>query len=87
MPARTRKPSSPPITTGVDMVNHPPHYSAHPKGIECIDVVEEAGFRLGNAIKYLYRVAFGGKTGSNSIEDLRKAIWYIEREIQTREGE
>lgn len=65
-----------------DMVSHPPHYRG-PKGIECIDVVEAMTFNLGNSVKYVWRVAFGGK--GNDIEDLRKAIWYIEREIQGME--
>jgi hypothetical protein len=64
-----------------DKINHPEHYNYHPKGIECIDVVEDFSFNLGNAIKYIWRCMFTEKT----IEDLRKAIWYIEREIQRLE--
>lgn len=58
-------------------INHPSHYNLHPKGIECIDVVEEMSFNLGNAIKYIWRAGLKG----NKIEDLRKAIWYLNREI------
>lgn len=66
-----------------DMVNEPPHYNSHPKGIECIEVIEDNPFlTLGNAMKYLWRVSWGGK--GNDEEDLRKAIWYIERELQRR---
>lgn len=60
-----------------DNVNHPPHY-AHPSGIECIDVVEHMSFNVGNAIKYLWRA---GRKGP-ALEDLRKAAWYINREIE-----
>jgi hypothetical protein len=64
----------------VDMVNHPPHYTTHPSGVECIQVVEHMGFNLGNAIKYIWRADAKG----DAVEDLRKAAWYIEREIQRR---
>lgn len=68
-----------------DMVNHPPHYNQHPKGIECIDVIEDNPFiLLGNAMKYLWRVSWGGK--GNDTEDLEKAIWYIQRELKRREN-
>jgi hypothetical protein len=59
-------------------VDHPPHYNAHPSGVECIDVVEHMTFNVGNAIKYLWRAGHKG----NTIEDLRKAAWYVQREIQ-----
>jgi hypothetical protein len=63
-----------------DNVNHPPHYKG--KGIECIEVIEafELGFCLGNAIKYILRA---GKKG-NAIEDLQKAIWYLQREVKKK---
>jgi hypothetical protein len=63
-----------------DMVNHPPHYTAHPSGVECIQVVEHMGFNLGNAIKYIWRADAKG----DAVEDLRKAVWYLDREIQRR---
>lgn len=59
-------------------VNHPPHYNSHPSGIECIEVVRHMSFNLGNAVKYLWRAGHKGPT----IEDLEKARWYIEDEIQ-----
>jgi hypothetical protein len=59
-----------------DNVNHPKHYNSHPAGIECIDVVEHLPFNVGNAIKYLWRADH-----KNGIEDLRKAAWYVNREI------
>lgn len=60
-----------------DMVNHPPHYTSHPSGIETIDITEHMNFCLGNAIKYIMRSELKGK----QIEDLKKAVWYINREI------
>ena len=66
------------------MVNHPPHYTAHPAGIECIDVIEHLTFLRGTAIKYLWRAGQKGDAGK-TIEDLRKAIWYIQREIKNLE--
>lgn len=60
-----------------DTVDHPKHYRAHASGIECITIVEHMGFCLGNAIKYIWRA---GEKG-DAIEDLKKARWYIDREI------
>lgn len=57
-------------------VDHPDHYN-HIEGVECIDVVEQMTFNLGNACKYIWRCGHKG----NKIEDLQKAIWYINREI------
>ena len=61
-----------------DAVDHPPHYTAHPSGVECIQITEHMNFCVGNAVKYLWRA---GQKG-DAIEDLRKAAWYIEREIK-----
>ena len=63
-----------------DPVNHPAHYTAHPSGVECIQITEHMGFCLGSAIKYLWRADLKG----NAIQDLEKARWYIDREIQLR---
>ena len=62
-----------------DNVNHPKHYNSDPSGIECIDVVKHRNFCIGNAIKYLWRA--GLKNENTQIEDLKKAIWYINCEI------
>ena len=62
----------------MDNVDHPQHYNQHPAGIECIDVVEEFDFNTGNAMKYLWRSRFKGDKET----DLKKAKWYIERELQ-----
>ena len=61
-----------------EQVNHPDHYNQVP-GIECIDVVEYFDFNRGNAIKYIWRAGLKSK---DAITDLRKAIWYLEREIE-----
>lgn len=64
----------------VDVVNHPKHYTAHPSGVECITVTEHMGFNLGNAVKYIWRADLK----NDAIEDLKKAAWYINREIEKR---
>jgi len=64
-----------------DSVNHPEQYNRVP-GIECIDVVRHFNFNRGNAIKYIWRAGAKG----DEIEDLRKAIWYIEDEIKRIQG-
>ena len=63
-----------------DNVNNPKHYTSHKSGIECIQITEHMNFNLGNAMKYVWR-----NEGKNGIEDLKKAAWYINREIQLRE--
>ena len=60
-----------------DPVNHPKHYTEHPSGVECIEITEYMNFWVGNAIKYLWRAGLKGE----QVEDLRKARWYIDREI------
>lgn len=67
-----------------DVVNHPPHYTNHPSGIECIQITEHMGFCLGNAIKYVWRA---GIKSHDALDDLRKARWYIDREIARLETE
>ena len=63
-------------------VNNPKHYTSHPSGIECIQVTEHMNFNLGNAVKYLWRTDH-----KNGLEDLKKARWYINREISRLEEE
>lgn len=63
-----------------DNVNHPKHYTKHPSGIECITITEWMNFNLGNAIKYIWRADL-----KNKLEDLKKAQWYLNREIQRLE--
>lgn len=64
--------------TSTDIINNPSHYKGN--GMEAIDVIEGfgLGFRLGNAVKYILRA--GRK--DNRVQDLQKAIWYIQREIE-----
>jgi hypothetical protein len=73
-------PQGEPDSAASDPVNHPTHY-LHPSGVECIDVVEHHSFLRGNAIKYLWRA---GQKG-NELEDLKKARWYVDREISNLE--
>jgi hypothetical protein len=65
-----------------DLVNHPPHYKSHPSGVECITITEHFNFCRGNAIKYIWRA--GEK--DCEIKDLKKAAWYINREIKRLEA-
>lgn len=73
----------------MDSVDHPAHYNGSPARceacghpIECITVVEHLGFCLGNAVKYVWRAGLKG----DELEDLRKAAWYLQREIARLEG-
>ena len=63
----------------MDNINCPIHYTKHKSGIECITITEQMNFCLGNAIKYIWRA--GLKDGNEYIDDLKKAIWYLEREV------
>lgn len=64
-----------------DPVNHLKHYKSHPSGIECIEITRHMSFTIGNAIKYLWRADH-----KNGVEDLKKAVWYIQDEIKKREA-
>lgn len=61
-------------------VDHPAHYNSHPSGVEAIDVIEDLPFNIGTAIKYLFRRGHKGSL----LTDLRKAHWYVERELARR---
>jgi len=63
-----------------EAIKHPPHYTNHPSGVECIDIVKHFNYCLGNVIKYIWRADLKGK----DIEDLQKAREYIDFEIQRR---
>lgn len=63
----------------MDNVNHPKHYTHLP--IEAIEITEHFNFCMGNALKYIIRADHKG----NPIEDLKKAAWYINREIERRQ--
>lgn len=63
-----------------DKIN-PPHYKAHLSGVECIQITEWMNFNLGNAVKYIWRC----QEKNNTIIDLKKAAWYLNREIERLE--
>lgn len=73
-----------------DPVDHPAHYTSDPSGVECIQITRHRNFNVGNAIKYLWRNGLKDEPGTpakvKQVEDLRKAIWYIEDEIKRIEG-
>lgn len=64
-----------------ETVNHPAHYGGADNPHEPIKLIERwgLGFKLGNALKYLCRA--GRKPGADAVEDLRKALWYLERHV------
>ena len=64
-----------------EKIDHPDHYQTK-TGMEVIDVIEayELNFALGSAVKYILRA--GKKPSESSLEDLSKAIWYLQREIE-----
>jgi len=64
-----------------DKINHPAHYTRHPSVVECIEITEAMNFCIGNAMKYLWRAGLKG----DAIEDLKKARWYVDREIRRRQ--
>jgi len=64
-----------------EKIDHPEHYQTK-TGMEAIDVIEAyaLNFALGSAVKYILRA--GKKPSETSIEDLSKALWYLQREIE-----
>lgn len=67
-----------------DSVNHPTHYTQHPSGVECIQIAQHMTFCLGNALKYIWRA---GLKSHDPVEDLQKAMWYLNREISRLGGD
>lgn len=66
-----------------DAIN-PDHYKGHPSGTEAIEIIQDAPtYNLGAALKYIWRVSWGSK--GKDIEDLKKAVWYLEQEVRNRE--
>lgn len=67
-------------------INHPSYYTAHPSGIECIEIARHYCFAIGCAIKYLWRAGLKEDAGleliEKEIEDLEKAKWYIDDRIK-----
>lgn len=78
------------ISKSNDNVNHPKHYTSHPSGVECIQIARHYCFSIGNAIKYLWRAGLKQDTSltdkEKEIEDLKKAIWYINDRISQLEN-
>lgn len=66
-----------------DPVNNPKHYNSHPAGIEAITIIEHMPFNVGTAMKYCWRA--GLKDANPTTQDYRKAIWYLNREIERLE--
>jgi len=68
-----------------DRIN-PKYYKEHPSGVECIDITRHYCFDIGNAIKYLWRAGLKTENGitntEKEIEDLNKAVWYIQDRIK-----
>jgi hypothetical protein len=75
----------------MDMVNHPKHYTSDPSGVEAIEITRHRNFNIGNAIKYLWRAGLkedaNKSTLQKQVEDLRKAVFYINDEIARLTGE
>jgi len=68
-------------TMSSDNVSHPPHYATGwSNGAEVIDITEHLSFCAGNVVKYVCRA--GRKDPGKHVEDLEKARWYIDREIE-----
>ena len=65
-----------------DPINHPAHYAGIAAGIECIDITRHLPYALGCAVKYLWRA--GKKDPAKKLEDIEKALWYIEEYLDHR---
>ena len=74
----------------IDMVNHPKHYTSDPSGVEAIEITRHRNFNIGNAIKYLWRAGLKEDPSKDvlekQVEDLRKAVFYINDEITRLTG-
>ena len=76
---------NPPPPPEKEQVNHPKHYGGQDNPYEAIKVIDawELGFSLGNTVKYISRAGKKGK--DKELEDLRKALWYLQHHIETLE--
>jgi hypothetical protein len=76
---------NPPPPPQKEQVNHPQHYGGENNPYEAIKVIDawELGFSLGNTVKYISRAGKKGK--DKELEDLRKALWYLQHHIETLE--
>ena len=68
-----------------DNVNHPNHYTGFTNGAEVIDIAEHLNFNRGNVVKYVVRA--GTKDPERELEDLKKARFYLNREIEKMNNE
>ena len=68
-----------------EQIDHPAHYGGADNPYEAIKVIEAwgLGFCLGNTVKYVSRA--GRKNGNATVQDLKKARWYLDREIANLE--
>lgn len=73
-----------------EYINHPSHYTSHPSGVECIEIARHYCYSIGAAIKYLWRAGLKHEQGKSDkdkeIEDLKKAVWYINDRIKQLEN-
>jgi hypothetical protein len=74
-------------SVSTEQVNHPQHYGGEDNVYEAIKVIDawELGFSLGNTVKYISRA--GKKNKEKELEDLRKALWYLQHHITKLEGD
>ena len=63
-----------------EKINHPKHYNNHPSGAEAVDIIRSFCFNIGNCFKYIFR----RNDKNNTIDDLRKSIFYIDDELKRR---
>lgn len=79
------------LTDMAENVNHPEWYNNHPSGVECIEITRHYCFSIGNAIKYLWRAGLKKDAALSNkekeVEDLKKAVWYINDRIKELELE
>lgn len=79
------------VLNGDKQVVKPSHYTSHPSGVEAITIAEHYNFCIGNAIKYLWRAGLKGDSSltakQKEIQDLEKAMWYIQRQILNLKSE
>lgn len=89
--AQLPEPEAGPPESAADLVNHPPHYTSDPSGVECITITRHRNFNIGSAIKYLWRQGLKSDASltirAKQIEDLRKAVFYINDEIARLEAD
>lgn len=72
-------PAPPQDATAVDMVNYPPHYQGFTVNLDCINFTQYMDFCTGNAFKYVWRAGLKGESAEEEIQDLKKALWYLDK--------